>query len=59
MRVFDAYFIRADLDRDGRISGHEAVSFFQGSNLPRQVLAQVPTYFIYESHRSLLRVFAL
>ncbi|CAN6463969.1 unnamed protein product [Victoria cruziana] len=39
--VFDAYFRRADLDQDGRISGNEAVSFFQGSNLPKQVLAQI------------------
>jgi len=39
--MFDAYFRRADLDRDGRISGAEAVAFFQGSNLPKQVLAQV------------------
>ena len=39
--LFDAYFRRADLDRDGRISGAEAVSFLQGSGLPRHVLAQV------------------
>ncbi|KAK9164903.1 hypothetical protein Scep_000094 [Stephania cephalantha] len=39
--LFDAYFRRADLDQDGRISGAEAVSFFQGSNLPKQVLAQI------------------
>lgn len=39
--LFDAYFRRADLDRDGRISGNEAVSFFLGSNLPKPVLAQV------------------
>ncbi|XP_035540783.1 epidermal growth factor receptor substrate 15-like 1 isoform X1 [Juglans regia] len=39
--LFDAYFLRADLDRDGRISGSEAVGFFQGSGLPKQVLAQV------------------
>ncbi|XP_050145896.1 uncharacterized protein LOC126621422 isoform X2 [Malus sylvestris] len=38
--LFDAYFRRADLDRDGRISGNEAVAFFQGSGLPKQVLAQ-------------------
>ncbi|XP_048426721.1 uncharacterized protein LOC103928117 isoform X2 [Pyrus x bretschneideri] len=38
--LFDAYFGRADLDRDGRISGNEAVAFFQGSGLPKQVLAQ-------------------
>ncbi|KAJ6823339.1 epidermal growth factor receptor substrate 15-like [Iris pallida] len=41
MEVFDSYFRRADLDGDGRISGTEAVSFFQGSNLPKHVLAQV------------------
>ena len=39
--LFDAYFQRADLDRDGRISGSEAVAFFQGSGLPKPVLAQV------------------
>ncbi|XP_018450817.2 uncharacterized protein LOC108822276 isoform X2 [Raphanus sativus] len=39
--LFDAYFRRADLDGDGRISGAEAVAFFQGSNLPKNVLAQV------------------
>uniref|UniRef100_A0A2P2KS90 Uncharacterized protein MANES_18G003700 n=1 Tax=Rhizophora mucronata TaxID=61149 RepID=A0A2P2KS90_RHIMU len=41
MDQFEAYFRRADLDGDGRISGAEAVSFFQGSNLPKQVLAQI------------------
>ncbi|KAL8172173.1 hypothetical protein V2J09_023977 [Rumex salicifolius] len=41
MDQFDAYFRRADLDRDGRISGAEAVSFFQGSGLSKQVLAQI------------------
>ncbi|XP_054787536.1 uncharacterized protein LOC129293548 isoform X1 [Prosopis cineraria] len=39
--LFDAYFRRADLDRDGRISGAEAVAFFQGSGLSKQVLAQI------------------
>ncbi|CAL9022990.1 unnamed protein product, partial [Prunus brigantina] len=38
--LFDAYFRRADLDRDGRISGSEAVAFFQASGLPKPVLAQ-------------------
>lgn len=42
--LFDSYFRRADLDRDGRISGSEAVAFFQGSNLPKQVLAQIWTF---------------
>ncbi|XP_076951806.1 uncharacterized protein LOC143625325 [Bidens hawaiensis] len=41
MDQFDAYFRRADLDGDGRISGLEAVAFFQGSNLPKPVLAQI------------------
>ncbi|KAL4186434.1 hypothetical protein AMTRI_Chr09g14120 [Amborella trichopoda] len=41
MEVFDAYFRRADLDQDGRISGAEAVGFFQGSNLPKHILAQI------------------
>ncbi|KAL3022487.1 hypothetical protein AAZX31_04G016000 [Glycine max] len=44
MDQFEAFFRRADLDGDGRISGAEAVSFFQGSNLPKQVLAQVWAY---------------
>ncbi|CAK9137036.1 unnamed protein product [Ilex paraguariensis] len=44
MDQFDTYFRRADLDQDGRISGSEAVAFFQGSNLPQQVLAQIWTY---------------
>jgi hypothetical protein len=39
--AFDAYFCAADLDRDGRISGQEAVAFFKGSGLPQPVLAQV------------------
>lgn len=41
MDVFEEYFKRADLDRDGKVSGDEAVAFLQGSNLPRNVLAQV------------------
>ncbi|KAK3134626.1 hypothetical protein QOZ80_6AG0551480 [Eleusine coracana subsp. coracana] len=42
--AFDAYFRAADLDRDGRISGQEAVAFFKGSGLPQTVLAQIWTY---------------
>ncbi|XP_021686458.2 uncharacterized protein LOC110669233 isoform X2 [Hevea brasiliensis] len=38
---FEAYFRKADLDGDGRISGDEAVAFFQGANLPQQVLSQI------------------
>ncbi|CAK9172835.1 unnamed protein product [Ilex paraguariensis] len=41
MEQFEGYFQRADTDRDGRISGAEAVAFFQGSNLSKQVLAQI------------------
>lgn len=41
VEAFEAYFRRADLNQDGRISGQEAVAFFQGANLPQQVLAQV------------------
>ncbi|XP_062209746.1 uncharacterized protein LOC133911504 [Phragmites australis] len=41
MEAFEAYFRRADLNQDGRISGQEAVAFFQSANLPQQVLAQV------------------
>ncbi|CAI9115234.1 OLC1v1016081C1 [Oldenlandia corymbosa var. corymbosa] len=41
MDQFEAFFRRADLDQDGKISGAEAVSFFQGSNLSKQVLAQI------------------
>ncbi|GER37051.1 calcium-binding EF hand family protein [Striga asiatica] len=44
MDQFEAYFQRADVDRDGRVSGNEAVAFLQASNLPRQVLAQIWTY---------------
>lgn len=39
--VFDSFFRRADLDRDGRISGGEAVGFFQGSGLPQATLAKI------------------
>lgn len=45
--LFDTYFRRADLDRDGRISGAEAVAFFQASGLPTPVLAQVLYIYTY------------
>lgn len=38
---FELYFQRADLDHDGRVSGAEAVSFFQASGLPMPLLSQV------------------
>lgn len=47
MDLFENYFRRADLDGDGRISGAEAVAFFQGSNLSKQVLAQVFLFFFF------------
>ena len=39
--VFDSFFRRADVDRDGLISGGEAVGFFQGCGLPQATLAKV------------------
>lgn len=47
MEQFESYFQRADLDRDGKISGLEAVAFFQGSNLPKPILAQVWNEFFH------------
>ncbi|GAA0164120.1 membrane traffic protein [Lithospermum erythrorhizon] len=44
MAQFEAYFQRADLDRDGRITGAEAVGFFKASNLSQNVLAQIWNY---------------
>ncbi|KAF5740962.1 epidermal growth factor receptor substrate 15-like 1 isoform X1 [Tripterygium wilfordii] len=44
MDQFELYFKRADLDGDGKITGHEAVAFFQGSGLSKQVLAQIWTH---------------
>lgn len=45
MDKFEEFFRRADVDGDGRITGNEAVTFFQASNLPKQVLAQVSVSF--------------
>ncbi|XP_050145892.1 uncharacterized protein LOC126621421 isoform X1 [Malus sylvestris] len=55
--LFDAYFRRADLDRDGRISGNEAVAFFQGSGLPKQVLAQIDRMTTHHATLSLMERF--
>jgi len=44
--VFDSFFRRADLDKDGRISGQEAVGFFQGAGLPQMTLAKVRPPFL-------------
>ncbi|KAL6011964.1 hypothetical protein ACLOJK_002431 [Asimina triloba] len=56
MEVFDSYFRRADLDRDGRISGAEAVAFFQGSNLPKQILAQISCWVLENRERVVLSI---
>lgn len=40
--VYENYFCIADSNGDGKIDGSEAVAFFHGSKLPREVLAQVP-----------------
>lgn len=39
--LFDQWFRIADTDRDGRISGQEAVVFFQRSRLPQDTLFKV------------------
>ncbi|CAI5501903.1 unnamed protein product [Closterium sp. Naga37s-1] len=44
MDAFEHYFQAADADRDGRISGAEAVAFFQGCGLPQMTLAKVWQY---------------
>ncbi|CAH8357242.1 unnamed protein product [Eruca vesicaria subsp. sativa] len=41
MDQFEAYFKRADLDGDGRISRAEAAAFFQGSGLREEVFFQI------------------
>lgn len=56
MELFEAYFRRADMNQDGKISGAEAVAFLQGSNLPKQVLAQVPlfSFLFFFFHKSVI-----
>lgn len=39
--LFDQWFRIADADRDGRVSGPEAVTFFQRSRLPQETLFKV------------------
>ena len=39
--LFDNWFRIADRDRDGVVSGAEAVEFFQRSNLGQETLFQV------------------
>ncbi|KAJ0526249.1 putative EH domain, EF-hand domain, EF-hand domain pair, EF-Hand 1, calcium-binding protein [Helianthus annuus] len=49
---FELYFKRADVDQDGRVSGSEAVSFFQASGLPKPVLAQDHIWTYADQNRS-------
>lgn len=39
--LFDRWFRVADQDRDGRISGQEAVAFYQRSGLNQETLFKV------------------
>ena len=59
MDQFEAFFRRADLDQDGKISGAEAVGFFQGSNLPKQVLAQVFELFHFPLYLVFFKIYFL
>ena len=42
--LFDRWFRVADQDRDGRISGQEAVAFYQRSGLNQETLFKVASY---------------
>lgn len=48
--LFDNWFRVADKDRDGKVSGGEAVEFFQRSKLPQAVLFQVSHLLISRSN---------
>lgn len=39
--VFEAFFVNADMDRDGRINGSEAINFFRAAELSQPTLAKV------------------
>lgn len=39
--VFEVFFLQADTNGDGVISGPEAVDFFKASGLPQLTLAKV------------------
>jgi hypothetical protein len=41
LSLFDKWFKIADEDGDGKVSGGEAVKFFQRSGLPQPCLAEV------------------
>ncbi|XP_070677136.1 uncharacterized protein [Malus domestica] len=55
--LFDAYFRRADLDPDGRISGNEAVAFFQCSGHPNRSFAQIDRMTTHHATLSLMERF--
>lgn len=42
--LFEMYFKRADLDKDGIVSGAEALPFFQATGLPKSILAKIWNY---------------
>lgn len=45
LEVYNTWFAAADLDRDGVLSGVEAVQFFQRSGLPQNpTLFKVPAW---------------
>lgn len=41
-QLFERWFVIADQDHDGLVSGSEAVEFFTRSNLGQETLFQVP-----------------
>jgi hypothetical protein len=49
LEVYNLWFVAADADRDGVLSGLEAVQFFQRSGLP-----QNPTLYKVRSNRALM-----
>eukprot|EP00271_Cylindrocystis_brebissonii_P021929 TRINITY_DN816_c2_g1_i2.p1 TRINITY_DN816_c2_g1~~TRINITY_DN816_c2_g1_i2.p1 ORF type:complete len:1396 (+),score=380.02 TRINITY_DN816_c2_g1_i2:115-4188(+) len=55
MEVFERYFQQADADGDGRISGQEAVRFFQLFGLPQGILATIWQYADSQNAGFLLR----
>jgi hypothetical protein len=39
--IFEAFFLQADMDCDGVISGLEAINFFKATNIPQPTLAKI------------------
>lgn len=42
--TLERWFTLADVNRDGRIEGAEAITFFQRSGLPRETLKEVHSF---------------